>query len=78
MQSARLLAKDREPGGPYCSFCGNSKHEAKALIAGPSVFICNDCVGVCVNLLKGLRGAEGKPKLGIGRLWRGWKLGKLR
>ena len=31
----------------YCSFCGKSQHEVKKLIAGPSVYICNECVDLC-------------------------------
>jgi len=34
-----------------CSFCGKEKHEVEQLIAGPSVFICNECVGLCVTIL---------------------------
>jgi hypothetical protein len=40
------------PKGPYCSFCGKSKNETQTLIAGPSVFICNECVDICTGLLK--------------------------
>ncbi|MFY0022273.1 ClpX C4-type zinc finger protein, partial [Acinetobacter baumannii] len=31
----------------YCSFCGKSQHEVKKLIAGPSVFICDECIDLC-------------------------------
>ena len=31
----------------YCSFCGKSQHEVRKLIAGPTVFICNECVELC-------------------------------
>jgi ATP-dependent Clp protease ATP-binding subunit ClpX len=31
----------------YCSFCGKSQHEVRKLIAGPSVFICDECVELC-------------------------------
>src|SRR5262249_26083990 len=34
-----------------CSFCGKSQSEVKALIAGPSVYICNDCVDICNDLV---------------------------
>ena len=34
-----------------CSFCGKSKDEVDKLIAGPGVFICNDCVGLCDRIL---------------------------
>ena len=36
----------------YCSFCGKSQHEVKKLIAGPSVYICNECVDLCDDIIK--------------------------
>ena len=36
----------------YCSFCGKSQHEVKKLIAGPSVFICDECVELCMDIIK--------------------------
>lgn len=36
----------------YCSFCGKSQHEVKKLIAGPTVFICNECVELCVDIIR--------------------------
>ena len=36
----------------FCSFCGKSQHEVTKLIAGPSVYICNECVDLCINILK--------------------------
>jgi len=36
----------------YCSFCGKSQHEVKKLIAGPSVFICDECVDLCVDIIR--------------------------
>ena len=35
----------------YCSFCGKSQHEVKKLIAGPSVFICDKCIGLCNEIV---------------------------
>lgn len=35
----------------YCSFCGKSQHEVRKLIAGPSVFICDECVGLCNDIM---------------------------
>jgi len=35
----------------YCSFCGKSQHEVSKLIAGPSVFICNECVELCTDII---------------------------
>lgn len=36
----------------HCSFCGKSQHEVKKLIAGPTVFICDECVDLCVDIIK--------------------------
>ncbi|MDY0028533.1 MAG: ATP-dependent Clp protease ATP-binding subunit ClpX [Pseudobdellovibrionaceae bacterium] len=36
----------------YCSFCGKSQHEVKKLIAGPNVFICNECVELCMDIIR--------------------------
>jgi ATP-dependent Clp protease ATP-binding subunit ClpX len=36
----------------YCSFCGKSQHEVKKLIAGPSVFICDECVDLCNDIIE--------------------------
>ncbi len=41
-----------------CSFCGKNKDEVQKLIAGPSVFICNECIGLCNNIIK-----EKKPEI---------------
>ncbi len=35
----------------YCSFCGKSQHEVKKLIAGPSVYICDECVDLCTDII---------------------------
>ncbi len=36
----------------YCSFCGKSQHEVRKLIAGPTVFICDECVELCVEIIR--------------------------
>ncbi len=36
----------------YCSFCGKSQHEVKKLIAGPSVFICDECIELCNDIIR--------------------------
>ena len=54
----------------YCSFCGKSQHEVRKLIAGPSVFICDECVDLCNDIIReeltekapGARSALPKPK----------------
>ena len=43
-----------EEGGQtlYCSFCGKSQYEVKKLIAGPSVFVCNECIELCNDIMR--------------------------
>lgn len=43
---------DDTRGFLHCSFCGKSQHEVKKLIAGPSVFICDECVDLCTDIIK--------------------------
>ena len=52
----------------YCSFCGKSQHEVKKLIAGPSVFICDECIDLCNEVIRdelpaGEAGREAKTDL---------------
>ncbi len=42
----------------YCSFCGKSQHEVKKLIAGPSVFICDECIDLCNDIIRDEQAAE--------------------
>jgi ATP-dependent Clp protease ATP-binding subunit ClpX len=42
----------------YCSFCGKSQHEVKKLIAGPSVFICDECIDLCNDIVRDEVAAE--------------------
>ncbi|MCF6222052.1 MAG: ATP-dependent Clp protease ATP-binding subunit ClpX [Robiginitomaculum sp.] len=44
----------------YCSFCGKSQHEVRKLIAGPTVFICDECVELCMDIIR----EEGKTSAG--------------
>ncbi|MFT3665814.1 ATP-dependent Clp protease ATP-binding subunit ClpX [Piscinibacter sp.] len=44
----------------YCSFCGKSQHEVKKLIAGPSVFICDECIELCNDIIRDEVPAEGE------------------
>jgi len=50
---AAVAVEDQEPkkAAYYCSFCGKSRHDVRVLIAGPHVFICNECVGACNDFL---------------------------
>ncbi|MFL0798487.1 MAG: ATP-dependent Clp protease ATP-binding subunit ClpX [Cellvibrionaceae bacterium] len=47
-------SKDSDDNGKllYCSFCGKSQHEVRKLIAGPSVFICDECVDLCNDIIR--------------------------
>src|SRR3546814_822978 len=36
----------------YCSFCGKSQHEVRKLIAGPTAFICDECVELCMDIIR--------------------------
>jgi ATP-dependent Clp protease ATP-binding subunit ClpX len=44
----------------YCSFCGKSQHEVKKLIAGPAVFICDVCTGLCRKIIEAESEADAK------------------
>jgi len=46
----------------YCSFCGKSQHEVKKLIAGPSVFICDECIDLCNDIIRDEISAEPSGK----------------
>ncbi|MDE2599476.1 MAG: ATP-dependent Clp protease ATP-binding subunit ClpX [Rhodocyclaceae bacterium] len=52
----------------YCSFCGKSQHEVKKLIAGPSVFICDECIDLCNDIIRDEAAAEGSNKEARGDL----------
>ena len=61
---------EKKTGGEkllYCSFCGKSQHEVKKLIAGPSVFICDECIDLCNDIIRdeivsdqGTKGTKGE------------------
>ena len=47
----------------YCSFCGKSQHEVRKLIAGPSVFVCDECVDLCNDIIREeVQGKEAESK----------------
>lgn len=47
------MTKAKDPKNTrYCSFCGKSEHEVRKLIAGPTVFICDECVELCVDIIR--------------------------
>jgi ATP-dependent Clp protease ATP-binding subunit ClpX len=52
-----IMSRDRSDRGDddkllYCSFCGKSQHEVRKLIAGPNVFICDECVELCNDIIR--------------------------
>ncbi|MDF4534108.1 ClpX C4-type zinc finger protein, partial [Vibrio parahaemolyticus] len=50
-----MTDKSKEGGSSkllYCSFCGKSQHEVRKLIAGPSVYICDECVDLCNDIIR--------------------------
>ncbi len=50
---------DQDANTPlYCSFCGKSQHEVRKLIAGPTVFICDECVELCTDIVREDAGGE--------------------
>ena len=63
------MTDDRKPRSSdttkilYCSFCGKSQHEVTKLIAGPSVFICDECVALCNDIIR----EELQEKAGVAR-----------
>ena len=50
----------------YCSFCGKSQHEVRKLIAGPSVFVCDECVELCNDIIR--EELDDRTKHGQGKL----------
>ena len=42
---------DHQNGNLNCSFCGKSQKEVKKLIAGPTVYICDECIGLCNDII---------------------------
>ncbi len=65
------MSKDRNGNDEekllYCSFCGKSQHEVRKLIAGPSVYVCDECVELCNDIIRDEL-AEGDTAVGSGQL----------
>jgi ATP-dependent Clp protease ATP-binding subunit ClpX len=62
---------DKKSGGEkllYCSFCGKSQHEVRKLIAGPSVFICDECIELCNDIIRDEINSDTSGKGGKGDL----------
>ena len=50
----------------FCSFCGKNQHEVKKLIAGPSVFICDECIDLCTDIIKEeIKASDSKKEVDI-------------
>jgi ATP-dependent Clp protease ATP-binding subunit ClpX len=61
---SKVASKDsKEP--LHCSFCGKSQHEVRKLIAGPTVYICDECVELCKDILQEEKSSLGKLRDGI-------------
>ena len=52
-QGARMSGRRHQGGieNLYCSFCGKSQHEVRKLIAGPTVYICDECIDLCNDII---------------------------
>ena len=46
------MSKKEDKESLFCSFCGKSQKEVKKLIAGPTVFVCDECVELCMDIIK--------------------------
>ena len=58
--NAQPAAKTHPPGTLFCSFCGKAQFDVKKLIAGPAVFICDECVALCTKIVA--ESADPNPK----------------
>ena len=52
------MAREDDNKNIRCSFCGKTQDKVVKLIAGPGVFICDECIGICLEIIDG-----GKPKV---------------
>jgi len=59
------MSKNQSGKTLYCSFCGKSQDEVEKLIAGPAVFICNECVTLCADILRDEGGAASSRPSGV-------------
>ena len=55
-----MTDKDNKEKQLFCSFCGKNQSEVKKLIAGPSVYICDECVALCNDIIKEDSSGEAK------------------
>jgi ATP-dependent Clp protease ATP-binding subunit ClpX len=59
--SAVARIGDGGDGSDRCSFCGKSRKQVEKLINGPGVFICAECVSLCVEIIEEERSSDAKP-----------------
>jgi len=57
-----MALETKAPPTYYCSFCGKSQKEVEQLIAGPSVFICDECIDLCADIVAKKRLATAAAK----------------
>ena len=62
-----MPANNKGSGNLSCSFCGKSQKEVKKLIAGPTVYICDECIAVCNSILEDDRNEAWRSYLFLGR-----------
>ena len=60
-----MQKKDDPNDDLLCSFCGKSQDEVKKLIAGPSVYICDECIQLCTEIIAEEYGEEKEPELAL-------------
>jgi len=46
-----MANRSKQKAEPYCSFCGKAAAQVSCMVAGPHVFICDECIGICVAYL---------------------------
>ena len=54
----------------HCSFCAKSQHEVRKMIAGPTVYICDECVWLCVDIIEERQGGADSKAAHLGRVGR--------
>ena len=59
------MSEDKDNGELHCSFCGKSQSEVKKLVAGRGVYICDECIEVCINIVADEMAEEAKREGGI-------------
>ena len=73
------MARVDDRGSPLdCSFCGKNRRQVKKLIAGPHAFICDECVGLCNDIIEEELAEIGEPSTATARLRRVVSTGRYR